>query len=325
MLDRAMDRCRYWLLYSGSRLVITTLLVALLFVFFGPVGHLVTGGLGQTLSRHQTVVPLVTTLLSGNFLLVSIVVSVNSLFVSGEQNPLGQQFSRIQSVAQFRRSLEDVTEFDHVPAAPADFLRVLTGDIVERAQYLRQNIPPTDFEFRADFDAYLDDLGRVTGELNESLNEGAHPLDVVLATLEYDYDRQVNDLRRLRAQGDGDLPESVNETIDDLLDLLRYFATTREYFKTLYFRREFANLSRDLILVALPAIGVMSFALLHIDQLPKSHWLVVGVHVVSLAPIALLATYVMRVVAIAKRTESAGQFAVYDRGEGPSGIPRNSD
>mgnify|MGYP000459825436 CR=1 FL=1 len=319
------DRARQWLLYDGNRLVVAALGLVALFFAFGPLGHAFTGAEGQPLSRSGTVVPLLTTLLSGNFLLVSIVVSVNSLFVSGEQNPLGQQFGRIQSIAEFRNRLETITEFDHIPPEPAAFLRVLTGDVVERAQYLREEIPATDFEFREDFDAYLDDLGRVTGDLNDSLDEAAGPLDVVLATLEYDYDRQVNDLRRLRAEGDGDLPEQVTTTIEDMLDLLQYFATTREYFKTLYFRREFANLSRDLLFVALPAIAVMSYALLHIDQLPRSHWLVVSVHVVSLAPIALLAAYVLRVVAIAKRTESAGQFAVYEHPERAGGIPRRSE
>jgi len=318
-------RATEWLVYRGNRLTVTTIAVVLLFLLFGPVGHLVTGGLGQTLSRHQTVVPLVTTLLSGNFLLVSIVVSVNSLFVSGEQNPLGQQFGRIRSVSQFRHRLEDVTEFDHVPGEPSAFLRVLTGDIVERAQYLEERIPATDLEFREDFDAYLDDLGRATADLNAKLDDAAGPLDVVLATLAYDYERQVNDLQRLRAEGDGDLPESVDETIGDMLDLLQYLATTREYFKTLYFRREFANLSRDLFLVALPAIVAMSFVLLHIDQLPRSHWLVVGVHVASLAPIVLLGTYIMRVVAIAKRTESAGQFVIYDNSNTLQGIPRDAE
>jgi uncharacterized membrane protein len=49
----------------------------------------------------------VSTLLSGTFLVFSIVVSVSTLVVSQQQDPLAQQFGRIQSVVTFRRQRKD--------------------------------------------------------------------------------------------------------------------------------------------------------------------------------------------------------------------------
>ncbi|MFB6072077.1 MAG: hypothetical protein ABEJ88_03825 [Halobacterium sp.] len=299
-----------WVVLTGDRRVVAGCLLAAFALAFGPVGHVLTAGGGRF--THDTTVPLVTTLLSGNFLLVSIVVSVNSLFVSGEQNPLGQQFGRIRDTAEFRRQLESVVEADHVPADPSGFLQVLTGDIVERGQRLQTRIPPADVDVHADLDAYLDQLGAASGDMNDRLRGVDGPLDVVLATMQFDYAGQVEDLERLRADhGDG-LPEAAATTIEEMLDLLEYLAVAREYFKTLYFRREFAALSANLVYVSVPAIAAVSFVLLHLQRLPSSHSLVVVVHVVSLAPFALLAAYVVRVAAVSRRTESPGHFVMGD-------------
>lgn len=306
-----------WVVVRGDRRVVAAGLLAAFGVLFGPVGHLVTVG---SRAPHETTVPLVTTLLSGNFVLVSIVVSVNSVFVSGEQVPLGQQFGRIRDTAEFRRQLESVVEADHAPADTEAFLRLLTGDIVERGQRLQTDIPAADVDVRADLDAYLGRLGDATGELNDRLRDVDRPLDVVLATMHFDYVQQVADLHRLRAEHGDDLPAAATETLEEMLDLFEYFAVARAYSKSLYLRREFASLSTNLVYVAVPSIATTSFFLLHYSRLPSEHPLVVAVHVVALAPFALLAAYVVRVAAVSRRTGSPGHFVFGDGGEGVPGV-----
>lgn len=304
-----------WVTLRGNRLAVAGALLAAFAAVFGPLGHLLVAG--GPVFDHDTTVPLVTTLLSGNFLLVSIVVSVNSLFVSGEQNPLGQQYSRVRDTAEFRRRLEDVVDADHVPGTPAGFVRVLSGDIVERGQHLQDQIPPADVSVRADFDAYLDQLGAASGEMNARLRDVDSPLGVVLATMGFDHSAQVEDLKRLRAEHGDALPDAATETIDEMLELLEFLVVAREYFKTLYFRREFAALSANLVYVSIPAIGVVSFVLLHLSRLPSFHAPIVLVHVVSLAPFALLCSYVVRVATVSRRIESPGHFVLEDSG----GVP----
>jgi len=317
MPKRRFEGVWEWVVLTGDRRVVAAALLAAFAVAFGPIGHLFTiGGAGS----RDTTVPLVTTLLSGNFVLVSIVVSVNSVFVSGEQDPLGQQFGRVKDTAEFRRQLESLVEADHVPASSEGFLQLLTGDIVERGQRLQAEIPPADVDVRADLDAYLGHLGEASGDMNDRLRGVERPLEIVLATMEFDYARQVDDLHLLRAEHGDDLPEDAATTLEEMLDLLEFFAVARAYFKSLYLRREFAALSKNLVYVAVPSIGAVSFFLLHLSGLPSTHALVVAVHVVALAPFALLSAYVVRVAAVSRRTESPGLFLFGDGGEGVPGV-----
>jgi hypothetical protein len=93
------------------------LVPAVLHLVLDPLGHLLVRS-GTTGGGHAAT-PLSTTLLSGVFLVVTIVVSVNSLVVSGEQTPLGRQFERIREGEQFRRELESLTDVSASPAEPA--------------------------------------------------------------------------------------------------------------------------------------------------------------------------------------------------------------
>jgi hypothetical protein len=314
--DGVAGRLRRWVLFTGDRRAVAATLLAVFAAAFGPVGHSLAFA---DRVAHATTVPLLTTLLSGNFLLVSIVVSVTSVYVSGEQNPLGQQFGRVRDTTEFRRQLETVVEADHVPTDPEAFLRVLTGDIVERVQRLESEIPPADVDTRADLTAYLESLGDAVGGMNDRLRGVARPVAVVTATMEFEYARQVDDLQRMRADHADALPEAARDTLDETLELLDYFAVAREYFKTLYLRREFASLSANLVYVSVPAIGAVSFVILHLARLPASHAFLVAVHVLSLAPFAVLVSHAVRVAAVSRHTDSPGQFA-FDDGGGVPGI-----
>ncbi len=318
----AWERLRRWVLLEGDRRAVALAALGVIAVFVGPVGHLFTSDVSTALYDNSTVTATVSTLLSGNFLLVSIVVSVSSVFATQEQSPLGQQFGRVQDVVEFRRSLENVIDHDHAPADPARLLRLLVGDILERAQALETSLAGVDVDVRADLQSYVETLSEESGEMNERLDhtEPDETLTLLLATFDYDHDRQINDLRRIRAEHGEALPEAADDTIEEMLRLLQYLAALREYFKTQYLREAFADLSRGLVLLALPSIVVVSFTLLHLNRLPDSELLVGFVYLLSLAPFTLLAAYVVRVAAVSKRTRAAGQFGVDDPDEN-DGIP----
>jgi hypothetical protein len=316
------ERLSRWVLLEGDRRAVALVELAVIAVFVGPIGHLFTSDVASALDDNSTVTSTVSTLLSGNFLLVSIVVSVSSVFATQEQSPLGQQFGRVQDVVEFRRSLEDVIDHDHAPADPGQLLRLLVGDILERAQALETSLSGVDVDVRADLQSYVETLGTESGEMNERLDRSGRgdTLTLLLATFDYDHDRQINDLRRIRAEHGDAIPEAADETIEEMLRLLQYLAALREYFKTQYLREAFADLSRGLVFLALPSIVVVSFTLLHLNRLPDSELLIGSIYLLSLAPFALLAAYVVRVAAVSKRTRAAGQFAVDDPGE-DDGIP----
>ncbi|WP_254279141.1 hypothetical protein [Haloarcula marina] len=74
--------------------------------------------------------------------------------------------------------------------------------------------------------------------------------------------------------------------------------------------REFAALSKGLLFVSIPVIALLAFFLMHLSELPDTHLLVVGGHILGYAPFALLAAYVVRVTTVSQRTGAAGQFVI---------------
>lgn len=304
-----------WFFLTGDRRAVAAVLLVGGYILVGPVGHAVLPGANH-FTDQQTTLPLINTMLAGTFFLFSIVISVNSLFVSGEQNPLDQQFGRIQSVVEFRRQLEQVVEADHVPADPVRLIRLVSGDILRRAQELEDELATSDVDVRENVGSYVESLAAETGEMNDELRDASSTLAVTIATMDYNHDRQINDLRRLRADHSDALSERADQRIDELLRLLQYFAAARQYFKTLYTRTEFADLSMRLVLVSLPAVAITASFLHYLSRLPENHLLITGVEAVAFAPFLLVASYVVRVATVSRRTQAAGQFAVT---EGPRG------
>ncbi|MFC7165218.1 hypothetical protein [Halospeciosus flavus] len=319
-LRRPVDRLWRWLSLTGDRRVVALLVLLSGFVAIALADTVIAVSVTETLADEQTTVPLVSTLLSGTFFLFSIVVSVNSLFVSQQQNPVAQQFGRIQGIVEYRRQLEGVVDVDHVPARPEPLVRLLSGDILERAQYLQDQLSTFDVEVRENVEGYVASLAEETGEMNQELRDAESTFDVTLAMMDYNHDRQINDLRRLRAEYSEHLDERTEETIDELLRLLQYFATAREYFKTIATRREFALLSRDLVLTATVSAAIVSAFMHFLDELPDSNLLVAGAEAVAFAPFVLVGAYVLRVAVVSYRTQAAGQFVVDERGGDIRGI-----
>ncbi|WP_435119034.1 hypothetical protein [Halolamina sp. C58] len=304
-----------WVMLTGNRQHVTAVVLLVGYVLTAPVGHALLPH-GHHLGGRDATVPLLSTMLSGTFLIFSIVVSINSLFVSGEQNPLDQQFGRVQSVVEFRRQLEGVVDEAHVPASPGPLVRTLSGEILERAQQLEDEMVTADIDARENVSAYVEDLAEETGRMNEGLDGAASPLDVTVAMMNYNHDRQINDLRRIRAEHTDALSPSAEEAIDELLRLLQYFAAARQYFKTLYTKSEFASLSRWLVLTSVPAVAVTATFLHYLAWAPESHLLVAAIEAISFAPFLLVASYVLRVTTVSRQTSAAGQFAATDGSRG---------
>jgi len=325
MDTRGWDRWRRdwyrWVAFTADRRILTTLVLFSGFILFGPVASFILPTVKNPLTDSSPTTALVSALLSGTFFLFSIVVTVNTLFVSQQQHPLGQQFGRVQSVVEYRRQLEDVVDTEHVPAEPDALLRLLSGSILRRAQYVEEEIGAADFELREDLDGYVETLAEETGEMNRGLENAEDTLDVVLATMDYDHDKQIHDLRAIRVTHADDLDARTAERIDEMLRLLQYAATAREYFKTLYTREDLAALSRDLVLTAVPTAAIVAAFMHFLNDLPDSNLLVVGVEAVAFAPFVLVGAYVLRVTLVNSAQRAAGQFVVGDDGGDIEGIP----
>ncbi|WP_254830119.1 hypothetical protein [Haloglomus salinum] len=320
-----------WFLLTGNRRAVTLLLLGVVYVALVPMA-LVFLGSEQLLAARGTIAGLLNTLLSGVILLVSIVVSVTSLFVSQELSPVGRQRERVERAREFRESTEDILDREVSPARPSAFLRAVTQGILERTQDLQDAVDAmapghpgldegTEGDPAAEIDAFRERVAADVEAVNRRLSDGAGTFGILLAGLEYDYAGQLYALRRFRSRHGTELTEEVDARLEDVVAALEFFVTAREYFKSLYFEREFATLSRDLLFVSLPALVLVSYAILAIDAemvggttigVSRLLLLAGGAYTLALAPFAVLTAYVVRVSTIAISTLSAGPFVLAD-------------
>lgn len=313
---------RQWFLITGNRLVVASVLLATVFLALFAWGMFRPLETRRLLTETNTIQTLFTTMLSGIILLVSIVVSVNSIVLSQELTSLEQQQGRIESSMEFSRSIEEYVSDGVAPTTPPAFLEVLLDAIstrVAKLQELCRDVP--DESLRSDVDTFTAKVQRHVDEVSAQLEgESSGTADILLAGLSYDYSWQLYAVRELRAEHADALPPAADDVVDELLETLKYFATGRGYFKTLYYEQEFANLSSALLYVSLPAIVFMSHFLLALDaaQIPDVRVLgvdpltvyVIFAYTFALAPYIVFTAFLIRSTVVARRTLGAGPFVV---------------
>lgn len=325
--DIGGDGLRRWLLVTGNRRAVTVFLVVSLYVAMFPLSVFDQAGVNPIFGERSSVAALLNTLLSGVILLVSVVVSIASLFTSQELSPVGRQRERVDSSHEFRHETESILDREVSPVRPSAFLRAITQPVLQRAQEIRDSIDGDDHVKPADdepdglqsaIDSYVDRVADDTERVNQTLgSDDTDTFGMLLAALEYNYAEHLYEIRRLQSDYEDQLTDETSELIDELEDALRFFLTAREYFKSLYLEREFSNLTKDHIYVSLPTIVVVSYAILAVDleavtgtAFGLSYILLFAGAAYSLAltPFVVLTAYVLRVATVARNTVSSGPF-----------------
>jgi hypothetical protein len=321
-LEEEKGSVRQWFMITGNRLAVAFVLLSVVFLALFAWGMVRPLEMRTLLTETNTVQTLFNTMLSGIILLVSIVVSVNSIVLSQELTSLDQQQGRIESSMEFSRNIGDYVSDGVAPTTPPAFLDVLLDTIWGQVTDLREicaEVP--DDSLQNDFDTFAAKVQTHVDEVNAQLEgEDGGTAGILLAGLSYDYSWQLYAVRKLRAKHENALPPAGHDVIDELLEALKYFATGRGYFKTLYYEQEFANLSNALLYVSLPAIVFMSHFLLALDaaQIPDVQLLgidplmiyVIFAYTFALAPYIVFTAFLIRSTVVARRTLGAGPFVV---------------
>jgi|AntDeeMinimDraft_4_1070355.scaffolds.fasta_scaffold00380_5 hypothetical protein len=314
------NRIQRWFLIEGRRPVVTVALLGVVFAILLAGSLLRPDQLRTLLTETNTVKTLFNTLLSGVILLVSIVVSINSVVLSQEIGDIEAQEERTSASLEFRRRIEESIESDVTPARPAEFVRVVLYTILHKTNELQEVAADTADD---EFQQHVEDLGKkISDDVNRArgiLGDAQYgTFRVLLAGLNYDYAGQLHTVRYLKRTYGDDLTDEEVEAMDDIIDSLVFFTTGREYFKSLYYKRELAQLSSRLLYVSLPVIVFISYVLLAVDanQFPDT-W-VMGIpplllfvslaYSVALAPYLVLTSYVLRASTVSLRTLAAGPF-----------------
>lgn len=314
---------RRWILLEGDRDAVTGALLSVTFASIVTVGSIWTFEMRVLLTETGVVQQILATFLSGIILLVSIVVSINSIVLSHDITTVNKQEKRIEGIIEFRRDIGDIAGTDTAPTDPKSFLKAMANVIHSRAEALDsigENVDETTQEaFTNDIADYIQSVATTAEDLHDAVSrvEGGD-LYALWLGLETDYGPMMNRMRKFTSSYRTNLTDEEAEEFEELMRLFEMFATGREYFKTLYYSQEISELSRTLLVVSLPSIIVTIWAMLAVNAgLLPEFWIfglsplltfVALTFTIALAPFIILTSYMLRMATVTSRSSTAGPF-----------------
>lgn len=315
---KAWKNAETWLLLTGDRRTVTLTLAIGVYLLLLTLSFVWPVELGTLLSETEAVQRLFNTLLSGVILLVSIVVSINSIVVSEEIDPIGDQHDEVVKAWEFRNHTSEEVDRDVSAADPNMFLGQILKAVDQELRSLATYLKPAPEESEELLQTFYDEMRRYIRSTTRMLSHSTSgTVDTRLFSAGYDPSEILATGRQIRERGS--LSEEAETVLDDIIRAFHFFTAAREYFRTVYYKREFARLSRDILYGGLPAILLMSYVLLALDTqtFPGStfgvdHLLLFMnlAYVIALTPFLILMSYVLRSAVIAEHIITAGAFTI---------------
>lgn len=105
--------------------------------------------------------------------------------------------------------------------------------------------------------------------------------------------------------------------LTDVMDALKRYTTTREYFRTLYIRSEFVRFSRAILYTSVPAIVVAHYAVGAIGEnsmvaatlgVRNLLWFEAFTFTVSLLPVLVITSYMARLITLSETSIFVSPF-----------------
>lgn len=324
MSESPLQSVKKWVLIEGSRRKLTLVLLVSVYMSLIGVYMIWPYDLTDLLTKTDTVQTLFNTLLSGVILLISIVVSISSLGVSQELAALPDQQRRVVKSWEFRSDTAELAGVAATPAKPADFLETVLETVEERLDNLAEAAEEKGKKSEA-FAA--EEASDRIADVREGIQSAAAVLedpegkriDTTVFGPQIDVSEYIDTVRTIKIQDEeGGDEKDLKAEIDSVVEVLQLFTTAQEYFKTVFYKREFSQLSRDLLYSGLPAILLISYVLLALKA-NYLGWQVFGVvpalvlfisfaYTIALAPFIILTAYTIRAAVIAEETMSTSAF-----------------
>lgn len=305
-------RISEWLLLTGDRSVVALVITSLFFGFFSSLSILDV----VPLLDLQALFYVYSGLITGNFTLITVVVSINQLLLSRELQTPGELRTQIENVIEYRRDVEGAAD-EIAPVQPLGFLRLLVEATREQAQRLggfsrNDAVQAGGDELASEATRLTEQMDQIDTLLRES---ETGTINVLLTLLRTNYAQEINQLRMMKERFEEELSPPVHDSIDEVIDRLQEIDVARQYFKAIYFQQELASLSRILLYVGLPAVAIATATLL-VLTLPASEPEAIR-HVdvllpVSLAvgflPLSILCSYILRTATVTNLTAATLPF-----------------
>jgi len=306
-------RLRRWVLLDGDRNVLAAGIVLVGVLVFAWLGYRRVLDIGRSTTP---MLYLFSALVGGNITLMTIVITISQLVLSRELRSPRELQLELESAEDFRDAVEEETSGAGISEHPAEFLRVLVASTHRQATDLASTSDQTpDPDLR-------DDLSELTSGLRQELEETRTRLEAshggvftALSTiLDADFSARLNHSRWIRRANEDDLSEAQTALLEDLERRIEQLDVARQYFKTIHIMQELADTSRLVTysglvatLVALAFIVVTGYARTPVSPLTRLVLVPAAVGV-GLVPLSLLATHVLRITTVARRTAAITPF-----------------
>ena len=306
------SRLLRWLFVGGNRLGITGgLLVAVFLLTWGLISmDVLTVG-----PRSSVKTMFGSGIVAGVFTLITVTLSINQLIstrVFGAPNTLS---SKYEGEEKLRRTVESFADHEVSPVSPAEFISLIGRLLHERVKKVGASTVRDRQSSDEEMEAYISDLGQYASDIR-SVSESMHPMSVIMTVEGDDYAQYVCETERLQRTRADHLSKDVTEHLDAINELLRALSVSRQYFKTMTIQQEFAQLSRLLIFVSIPAVLTAIYAPLLYqsgpDTLIAAQYLPLvlsGAIAVVLTPLVLLLVFLLRITTVMRYTVSVGRFS----------------
>lgn len=250
---------------------------------------------------------------------VTLVLTVAQLVLSEQIEELKDQEENLRGEIDFREEVEELRGIGVSPVKPNEFFRLLLAMVEDRAQKLADAIEEDGRteEFREVVtyaEAVVDDSEESSDDLRDA-EFGS--FDVLLPMLHYNYAWKIHAARSLAHNYEDELPPAAAEALEEIIDVLRRFAPTREYFKSHYFQWQIINTARSTLHGAMPALAVAAYMILAFDPgamrgqlfgISRLYLFVAATYIVVLLPFTVLLAYLLRILTVVKRTLDIGPF-----------------
>jgi hypothetical protein len=311
------SRAKLWLLLEADRWLVVAALVAGVLAVLLAAGYLYPAA-EAALRSTDSIDTLFQAFLTATITGVTLVVTLNQVVLSQELGAVGDQRERMEGAMAFREDVADAVGAPASPARPAQFLRALVQVSGERAAAVRDAVDDAEGDLDAAVgdltDSLVDNADRVATGLDDATFGS---FDVISSALNFNYSWKIFTARRIRQRYSDRLDEEATAALEDLIDVLGLFGPAREHFKTLYFQWDLINLSRRILVAALPALLVSSAMIAFFDA-GSYELTVLGVDTlvavvatastVAVLPFLVLLAYVLRIATVTKHTLSVGPF-----------------
>lgn len=304
-----------WIVMTGDRLLVSLVGVIVLLGLF-----LLAAFSGYApLQKETPILFFLFALISANFTLIAIVTSLSQFVLSRRLESPGEIRTKTRETLSYRRDVGETLGQQIMPVRPDAFFLTLYQYVHDelarlegatdqgRTKRARAELHDLVGGLQTHVDYVIDLLQRPSSGLKHAL----------FTSLSADYEEDVHRTWYLQTEHSDEFTASVAEPLERLTEALEHIEVASRMFRTIFIESEVAELSRFLLYIGLPvqiaAVMVMLLYTVPGSQPPLADLtlriLIPFITTAGFTPFIVLASYVIRLTVVARRTADTFPFS----------------